>query len=584
MPGLCIAADSAEQCSAADQQAHSKSPLLVGLTFGLWLGSIYLLGQRLLPVIKSGEGFPRETALVVFAGLLVTFWLLGSYYLALVIMFVWGKTGMASQTRGRRMAGPAPPVAILYPTCDDFQREAVLTCLAQEYPSFHVFVLDDSSSAVFRDRVDCFQREFPEKVSVVRREARKGYKAGNLNHALHEAAQGFPFFAVMDADERIPPNFLRDMAAQIKSGDYAFVQANHAPNPGQTEPFAKMMGQSILPFWSVLLATKPRYGFVPCVGHGVLIRRSAWEAVGGFPEVASEDLAMSAQLLEKGMRGTFAEDVICHEDFPVSAHAFRKQQQRYVAGVLQVLVDYWPKLLCSRRASWIEKIDFLLCSLPLYVSVLCLLFLVVSGLAIPVLFGKSSAVVANTCFGTFRLPFFQVFDGRFQSMWSPVFVLCSVFLSVSPAFPALALAFAGRIRRPFRLLAVSNLVHMSTMLVACAAVIRFLVHVPVEFRPTGGRTTSWAEGGSRRLSARWFATCEAAFCLLVGLGLFASLNFGYGMIAVCPLLSRFTHLNASHLYASAVIVILGVATQVLLGAALCWGNIGLPPLFFSIHF
>jgi hypothetical protein len=35
---------------------------------------------------------------------------------------------------------------------------------------------------------------------------RQGFKAGNLNFALQEVAADYPFFAAVDADERLPVN------------------------------------------------------------------------------------------------------------------------------------------------------------------------------------------------------------------------------------------------------------------------------------------------------------------------------------------------------------------------------------------
>ena len=550
------------------------------LTLGLWAAALVVLGRQLIPVVQSAHGLAEHFVLIAFSCLLITFWLMGSYYLALVAVFFWTKFRRLARTEQNKLPSVAePPVAILYPTCDDFQKEALLTCLAQEYSDFHVFILDDSRTEPFKQTVDAFGQEFPNRVTVIRRPNRKGFKAGNLNHALRDAAKDYPLFAVMDADERIASNFLRVMTSRINQGEYAFIQANHAPNPDQVGVFPRVMGQTILPFWSVLLSNKQRYGFVPCVGHGLLIRRSAWEEVGGFPEVASEDIAFSSVLLEQGLRGDYAEEVICFEDFPDSISAFKKQQQRYVAGVLQAVFGFWPSLLRSKKASWIEKLDFALCCLPLYVPVLGLFFMLTVGLGFPLCFGKFQAVVAETRFGHIEFPYFQTGDGRFQSLWGPAFVYLSIFFSLSPSFPMLALAVCGKIRRPFQLLFVSNLVYMSTMFVTSYSLVKLALRRSVQFLPTGSLAQARLPNrpSAALLSRPIFY--EGILGAVLGMLLVSTLNFGLAAVAIAPLLSHCRRITLV-----ATLAFCGVGAQIALAAALGSAPFGIPPLVFSIHF
>ena len=565
-----------------------KSPALIITTLGLWMGTIVLLGRYLVPLIISSETFIQYCVLLSFSMLLITFWLLGSYYIALVIFyFIHKKTGARNKNSNQDKDNKyrPPPVAILYPTCDDFQPESVLTCLSQEYPDFHVFILDDSRDQYFQSLIDSFQRDHVGKATVVRRPLKKGYKAGNVNYALRGPARDFPFFCLMDADERIPPNFLSKMMRRMLNHDScAFVQANHSPNPGQKSAFADIMGQTILPFWSVLLSVKNRYGFVPCVGHGVMVRRSAWKEVGGFPEVASEDLAFSSILLERGLRGIYAEDVICHEDFPENLAAFKKQQQRYVTGVLQVLIHYWTRLFLHGRATLIEKIDFLMSSMPLYVPTLCLFFTLICGVGIPLCFGQIGTFLAETKWGVLSIPFFQTFDGRFQSLWTPLFVTFSIFFCFSPAFPMISLAICGKIRRPFRLLVMSNYLYMSTMIVTFQSVIKYLFGHSIQFQPTGTHYARHPGGIKAKILHPFPYITEPIFSVGAFFILLASLNFGLAVIALCPLLSLFHKSLNRYIPLFAGLIFLGIVFQIIIGGILCCSTFALPPFVFSIHF
>ena len=573
--------DSISSSKGAARKRPGKSPALVATTLGLWLGSLLVLGRDLWPVTTSPGNIVQRLVLLAFSGLLIVFWLLGSYYISLVVFYAWQKRRRPRLVHEVTAAHEFPLAAILYPTCDDLQRESVISCLDQDYPSFHVFVLDDSRSEQYMSAADALQEEFPGRLTVIRRSIRQGYKAGNLNHALKGVASAYPMFAVMDADEMLPRTFLRDMVELMSDTDYAFAQAKHVPNPDQPTGFARLMGQTIMPFWSVLLAVKNRYGFVPCVGHGVLVRRSAWEAAGGFPEVASEDLAFSAKLLEQGLRGVYADHVICWEDFAACAASFRIQQERYVAGVFQVLTGFWPKLLRRKDVSWTERLDFLLGSLPLYVPVLCLAFILVNGLAIPLCFGRIGTITVGLQDSLWQIPYWQSFDGRFMCLWRPLFVAISVIFSLSPALPMLAIAVEGRVRHPLRLIVASNAVYMSTMLASLWSLARCVIRVPVQFLPTGSRI---ATNGKQTNGRSASLVAESALALLVGGLLISSLNLGLAGLALCPLLGSCCISDEGRARAAAVVVFTGIMLQLVLGAAACHAPVSIPPLVSSIHF
>ena len=522
------------------QAGERKSWKLLGLTFVLWAGTICLLGPNLLAILSEKESVFQLVMLSAFAALLVLFWLLGAYFISVTLVHCLSRT----ETKGRfrkdtlaRSTTGQPPVAILYPTCDDFQREAVLTCLAQDYPEFRVFILDDSRDPSIKQSIDAFRAEFASKVVVIRRPDRRGFKAGNLNFAVRGPASDFPIFAVMDADERIPVDFLSKLVPRLEGNDYAFVQASHAPNPEQRGAFAAVLGQSILPFWSVLLPAKNRFGFVPCVGHGVLVRRTAWDGVGGFPEVASEDLAFSAALLEKGLRGCYAADVVCLEDFPSGMPALRKQQERYVAGVFQSLLRYWPKLLFTSKASWVEKCDFALGCLPIYIPVLCFLFIMLTGVGIPLATGGWQAFL-YTIQDIPHVPLARSLETILQPLWETKFAVLSTFVSLSPCFLLLTLGAQGMTKSPWRTLALSNLAYISTMTTSCFALVKYAVRLPIPFEPTGKHATLDGPVALRRERVLAQTIMELAPMMILVTVHLTMLNVGFATVAATPILGR----------------------------------------------
>jgi cellulose synthase/poly-beta-1,6-N-acetylglucosamine synthase-like glycosyltransferase len=570
--------------AASGPDAARKSAALIGSALGLFGVTTALLGPRLATVLLGCETVAQRLTLGAFAGLLLVFWMLGAYYVSLTAFYLL-TTLRPRRTRPAETPDPAsdlPPVALLCPTCDDFQADAAVTAVMQDYPACRVFILDDSRSEDSRRAIDRFARAHPERVTVIRRPSREGFKAGNLNHALRGPAREFPLFAVLDADERLPANFLSALVPRLWRGRYAFVQAMHEPNPAQPGAFVDLLRQTILPFWSVLLACKNRFGFVPCVGHGVLVRHEAWQAAGGFPEVASEDLAFSLRLLCRGLRGEYAPEVVCREDFPATMAGFLRQQQRYMLGVLQALWRAAGPLRRSRAITWTEKFDVWLSVLPLYVPALCLLFVLTAGLALPLCFGRPSWAVAQTVWGTVRCPFLQSFDGRFAPLWNPLFVYVSLFFSLSPALPVLALAVRGRIRRPFRLLLASNVAYMAAMPVFFSGLVAYWTRRTVEFHPTGQDARCECRAAPR--AGRTGEVAMACAGLLLALALCATLNVGLAAVAVCPLLGCGHGALRPRIGLLAGVVFGGVVAQAVLGAVLCASPLSLPPLVLSIHF
>jgi len=570
--------------AAADKIYPPKSAALIILTFGGWLLALFFMGGRMVPVVRSAGGTGQEIVLWMLVGLLGLFWLLGAYYLSMVILYFWERRNPEPLLPDGPLQSAQLPVAILYPTCDDFQREAALTCVQQRYGDFHVFLLDDSRSPECREQVDRFHREFPECTSIVRRRDRSGFKAGNLNHALRGAASGFPVFAVMDADERIPEDFLRRLVGRLMSGYWAFVQAAHAPNPKQASSFAQALGQTILPFWEVLLAIKNRFGFVPCVGHGLVVRRSAWSAVGGFPEVLSEDLEFSARLLALGFRGFYLRDVVCHEDFPPTLEALRNQQRRYLCGVLGSALRFWPRALFNRRIRLVEKIDLGLSCLPLYVPVFCLGFLALLGIGMVIVFGTRGNLEFGVGHHLLTAPYIRTFDERFRPLWNPYFVAMSAMISISPALPTLALALSGRLRRPFRLLVVSHLIYMSTMFVWVGGITDRLMRIPVQFNPTMGRDGVALTREAGRRGRRGLLAFELLASVALVLLLALTLNFGLAAVACCPVLARTVGSRLGSMYCAGVGIFTGVIAQFVLGFLSLGSPVGLAQCVVSIHF
>lgn len=584
-----------------DRQLESelikKSPLMMACFLLIWGGLIAVYVPRLLQVVSGAHSVIELILLVIYFIFTVVFWLLTAYFLATVTFsFMSRRLPLAANINGEDW----PEVAILYTTCNDFKTEAVLSCLQQQYPHFHLFLLDDSTDEAARHRVDDFHAAHPEQTTVVRRPDRNGFKAGNLNHALKTEAAGYPFFATIDADEILPADFLTRMMSDLRNTNLAFAQANHAPNPAQKGRFARDVGPTILPFWDVHCRARNHYGFVVYVGHGAVIKRSAWEAVGGFPEMITEDLAFSICLLEKGLRGIFSEDVICLEDFPENYGAFRRQHERFIVGTTRVIWKYLRRILTANRATWIEKLDFLLWCSPLYTPAFCFVFIIVCVIGLTTFLGQWN--IPELSFSGYTMQLFpvRVLDNRFAPMWTWDFQLISVIGALSPAFASLAVGLKKR-TGIIRMLFLSTVPYLSLMVLSWKSLLRCfsknnnlwpptgdhgaaLRHQIANNIPFGSKIRQRFAAAGRGLSPGLLEVCIG---IILAVSSFLSFNIGFFAVSCCLIIgvyiSKFGWENRISRFAASGCFIL-ILIQMLLNLMLVNCSPGLTPFIFTVHF
>ncbi|HEX5104005.1 MAG TPA: glycosyltransferase, partial [Pirellulaceae bacterium] len=255
-------------------------------------------------------------------------------------------------------------MTVLYPTCNDFQWQACHSCVSQDYSAaqYQVVICDDSSSESYRKRIDEFQRTFPE-VIVLRRNRRQGFKAGNLNHALASAQVTGEWLIIVDADQILPQHYVSQFAGFVAGlpDRVGYAQARQESDhvlPTSSSHFQQALGREIDIFYSHDLALRSEFGFMPLVGHGAALRRTAWQQVP-FPEVVSEDFAMSLEMRNRDLVGAYAPEVQAWESFPPSFGAFLIRLRKFAGGTAELYRKHLPAFLFG-PATFTEKLDLLM--------------------------------------------------------------------------------------------------------------------------------------------------------------------------------------------------------------------------------
>jgi cellulose synthase/poly-beta-1,6-N-acetylglucosamine synthase-like glycosyltransferase len=482
-----IAAATPEPALAATM-APAPSPLMYIIIFAVWLAAVIWFQPRLLMLLDMAYNLPSRLALWAFIGFIDFAWLYGMYNVGVVGFAAWLQVRHKKQAPATVVATAQPPVAILYTTCNDFVEESVASCVRQDYPNYKVYILDDSSQTAFKDRVDAFAAQYPDRVQVVRRADRKAFKAGNMNHGLAHFAHE-PYFAIADADEILPTDFLTKTVAVLETdATCGFVQANHRANPNSNSPLAKSLGVGIDIHWKWYQPLRNDYGFVMFLGHGALLRRDVWEKIGGFPDIVSEDLGFAIHARELGYRGRFLEDVICYEDFPDSVRAFRIRHMKWTRGTSEFLKKKAGWLLRAKNISWTEKLDILFPTLNLPLTLVYFLFMLNANLFLPLFFGQPQDITFVVGSEEIRLPM-MAFDPRFQVIYGWDFYLITMLTFFAPVL-SFIVALASKPLKLFRFLSHSTAMYAALTPLSSMGVLAYMVSGKAHFLVTGEQNQS----------------------------------------------------------------------------------------------
>jgi len=362
----------------APDLVHKKN-LMYLIILGVWLVSLVWLAIN----ASSLYGLPNSVGLwilVVLAAIcLAIFWFYALYHYGLVVFRQLGRIKPGAEDgRGQADKTDFPSIALLYTTVDDFRYDAALRCVNQDYPNFHVFLIDVSQGQQGRDQIDEFHRSFPQKTTIVRRAELTGFKARSLNLALANQAKGYEFFALCDADGLLAKNFLKQASFYIQQDErIGFVQANHDSGSSTRNAFTEHFLAETLIRWQHNNVPRNHYGFPLMLGHGVLVHTKAYSKAGGFPEVVAEDVAFTIALRQAGYTGFFAEDIVCSEGVPESLGQLRKRTYRMTMGDTETFIRHTLPFIRRSSASFAEKWDIITHTLRRTASSLFLPYLLI---------------------------------------------------------------------------------------------------------------------------------------------------------------------------------------------------------------
>lgn len=203
---------------------------------------------------------------------------------------------------------------------------------------------------------------------------REGANISEGRNAAIEAAAG-PIIAATDAGVRLSPGWLAELLRPFQEEDPPpdVVGGFFLPDPRTL--FEAAMGATVLP---AIMDINPSR-FYPS-SRSVAFRKSAWAAVGGYPEWLDycEDLIFDFNLRDAGFRFSFAPEAVVHFRPRGNLRAFFRQYYRYARG--DGKSDIWRKRHAVRYFVYLAALPLILV-LGIRVSQLWWVLLPIGGVA-----------------------------------------------------------------------------------------------------------------------------------------------------------------------------------------------------------
>ncbi|HEY7948047.1 MAG TPA: glycosyltransferase, partial [Acidimicrobiales bacterium] len=270
-----------------------------------------------------------------------------------------------------------------------------------DYPDFEIIVVDNNTKdrAVWGPVEEyCRDRELVQFVHVA---PWPGYKSGACNLALRKYTDPrAEIIGLIDADDIVQPNYLRETVAYFSDPSLGFVQTFEGNREYEGSAYYQACVDSYQGFYLAVMSSRNERDSVPFVGTMGLFRRSALVNMGGWNEwCISEDTEASLRVLKAGWSGLYVPRCFGRGVVPPTFAGLNTQRHRWCFGAMQILRLHWRSLMPWDRSpdnhlTSSQRRDYLMASLgwgrDLMMFGFALLLLVVSGL---LLSGSSFALM-----------------------------------------------------------------------------------------------------------------------------------------------------------------------------------------------
>ncbi|PJB01097.1 MAG: glycosyl transferase family 2, partial [Ignavibacteria bacterium CG_4_9_14_3_um_filter_36_18] len=281
-----------------------------------------------------------------------------AYFLSLSILFVFGSHGFIMIYYHRKYKNvknkqnekfePTEFVTIQLPLYNELyvvERIIDTTCEI-EYPKdkFEIQVLDDSTDETVNIVAGIVEKKQAEGFNIyhIRRDSRKGFKAGALREGL-KSAKGV-FIAIFDADFIPKKDFLKKTLSFFTDDKVGMVQTRWEHLNGDYSILTKAQALALDGHFVIEQSVRNKAGFfINFNGTGGVWRKSCILDAGNWQDdTLTEDLDLSYRAQLNGWRFVFLKDFTSPAELPSEINALKNQQFRWTKGAIETAKKILP--------------------------------------------------------------------------------------------------------------------------------------------------------------------------------------------------------------------------------------------------
>ncbi|HSP89121.1 MAG TPA: glycosyltransferase [Ignavibacteriaceae bacterium] len=286
------------------------------------------------------------------------------YFLSLTILFVFGCHGFIMIYYHRKYKGVIHTpnkeistdslVTIQLPLYNEmYVAERLINSVCEiDYPKdkLEIQVLDDSTDETTNIVHQAVELKKAEGFDIVhiRRDSRKGFKAGALKEAM-KTAKG-EFIAIFDADFIPHKDFLKKTLSYFSNSKIGMVQTRWEHLNGDYSMLTKAQALALDGHFVIEQSVRNKAGFfINFNGTGGVWKKKCIEDAGNWnDDTLTEDLDLSYRAQLKGWKFVFLKDFTSPAELPSEINALKNQQFRWTKGAVETAKKILPKVWASK--------------------------------------------------------------------------------------------------------------------------------------------------------------------------------------------------------------------------------------------
>jgi cellulose synthase/poly-beta-1,6-N-acetylglucosamine synthase-like glycosyltransferase len=281
-----------------------------------------------------------------------------SYFLSLLVLFVFGCHGFVMlyyykkykhvQNHPSKEVNCNSIVTIQLPLYNElYVVERLINAICEiDYPKdkMEIQVLDDSTDETVQitGAIINEKKKLGFNISHIRRNSRKGFKAGALKEGLR-IAKG-EYVAIFDADFVPKKDFLKRTLAFFNDEKVGMVQTRWEHLNGNYSILTKAQALALDGHFVIEQTVRNKAGFfINFNGTGGVWKKNCIEESGNWQEdTLTEDLDLSYRAQLNGWKFIFLKDYTSPAELPSEINALKNQQFRWTKGAIETAKKILP--------------------------------------------------------------------------------------------------------------------------------------------------------------------------------------------------------------------------------------------------